>query len=255
MSGFVALHREAMNHHLFKGDSARFGAWVWMVSMACWKETKFNINGRTITLKRGQFCCSVRDMADAWGWSKSSVDRFLTRLKTETMIGTDDGTGRLVVTISNYEKYQNIGCSGGTATGTATGTAAGQQRDIKEQGNNKTKEQEGADEPSEVEPRSAYAFEGAVIKLNHKDFETWAKVYHAIPDLMAELTAFDVWWRKQPVDERKKWFDRTSRSLNRKHQDALRAGATPQSGSSDFNDYLTQRRREQEAWEAAGGTK
>lgn len=148
MSGFIALHREAMDHHLFKGDVARFGAWIWMVSKACWKETKFDVQGRTITLRRGQFCCSVRDMATAWGWPKSNVDRFLTRLKTETMIETESGTGRLIITICNYAKYQDLKDQSGTATGTATGTAAGQQRDIKEQGNKGTIEEEPIGSPS-----------------------------------------------------------------------------------------------------------
>lgn len=148
MSGFIALHREAMDHHLFKGDVARFGAWIWMVSKACWKETKFDVQGRTISLKRGQFCCSVRDMATAWGWPKSNVDRFLTRLKTETMIETESGTGRLIITICNYAKYQDLKPEVGTPTGTPTGTAAGQQRDIKEQGNKGTIEEEPIGSPS-----------------------------------------------------------------------------------------------------------
>lgn len=165
MSGFIALHREAMNHHLFKGDVARFGAWLWMVSRACWKQTKFDVQGRTITLERGQFCCSVRDMATAWGWPKSNVDRFLTRLKTETMIETHTGTGRLIITICNYAKYQDVKSDTGTPTGTDSGTAAGQQRDIKEQGNKGTMvEEEPNGSPStprksvsEVFPRPEWA--------------------------------------------------------------------------------------------------
>jgi hypothetical protein len=55
-------------------------------------------------------------MADAWGWSKSAVDRFIQRLVDEDMV------------ISTRAKT-------GTGTGTTSGTAAGQQRDIKEQRN------------------------------------------------------------------------------------------------------------------------
>lgn len=133
------MQRAATEHHLFDGDAGRLGAWVWLVAKACWKPTKFNVNGKTITLERGQFCGSVRDLAEAWGWSKSTVDRFLTRLKTETMIRTDSGTGRLVITICNYEKYQVVGKSCGTPSGTPSGTRAGHERDIKEQGNQETR--------------------------------------------------------------------------------------------------------------------
>lgn len=148
MSGFVAIYREMTEHHLFAGDSARLGAWTWLVAKACWRPTKFNVNGKTITLDRGQFCTSMRDLAEAWGWSKSSVERFLTRLKTETMIETHTGTGRLIVTICNYSKYQDVSEQAGTATGTPTGTAAGQQRDTKEQENKGTIEEEPIGSPS-----------------------------------------------------------------------------------------------------------
>ncbi|MBK6800346.1 MAG: DUF1376 domain-containing protein [Novosphingobium sp.] len=98
-----------------------------------------------------------------------------------------------------------------------------------------------------------YAFEGKTVRLNQVDLDNWRKAYHAIPDLHAELVAVDGWWQRQAQDKRKDWFYATSSMLNRKHQDALRSGSAPQSGNADFNDYLTQRRREQEAWEAAGG--
>lgn len=135
MTGFVTIQRKATDHHLFEGDVAKLGAWFWLVAKACWKPTKFNVGGKTVTLARGQYCCSIRDLAEAWGWSKSTVDRYITRLKNETMIETDSGTGRLIITICNYEKYQEVGAKAGTASGTPSGTRAGQQRDIKEPDN------------------------------------------------------------------------------------------------------------------------
>lgn len=140
---FVRLERGAFDHPLLK-DGDRFRAWFWMVSRACWKPTRFDIHGRTVTLERGQFSCSIRELAEAWGWSKSAVERFLTRLKTETMIGTDTGTGRLVITIRNYAKYQDAPQQPGTGNGTPSGTGAGQERDIKEEGNKGTIEPDGS---------------------------------------------------------------------------------------------------------------
>lgn len=138
MTGFIATHREMLNHPLFKGRADRLGAWSWLLMSAAWKQTKFDVNGQIVTIERGQISTSIRHLAEAWGWSKSTTQRFLTRLKTDTMIGTDSGTGRLLITICNYEKYQSISEGAGTASGTASGTAAGQQRDIKEQGNKET---------------------------------------------------------------------------------------------------------------------
>ena len=120
------------------GDADRFGAWVWLILGAAWKPTPFDIAGKTVTLERGQICVSIRQLGDEWGWSKSKVDRFLTRLETETMIERKAGQGRCIITICNYEKYQEQRDTDRDSSGTPTGTAAGQQRDIKEQGNKLT---------------------------------------------------------------------------------------------------------------------
>lgn len=138
MSGFITLHRDAASHPLFEADMARYGAWVWLLSNAAWKDTPFNIKGKTVTIKRGQICISVRGLAGKWGWSKSSVSRFLTRLQTETMIEQKAGHGKNVITICNYDKYQLSKEGSRDSSGTASGTAAGQQRDTKEQVNNNT---------------------------------------------------------------------------------------------------------------------
>ena len=142
MSGFAVLYREATEHHLFVGDSARFGAWAWLVLKACWKPTKFNVSGSTMTIERGQLCVSRSQLATAWGWSPSAVERFLTRLQTEQMIERATGQGRSVITICNYDKYQDISEEAGQATGQGTGQRSDSDRTTKEQGNHGTKDLE-----------------------------------------------------------------------------------------------------------------
>jgi hypothetical protein len=141
MTGFVAAHRTLADHHLFDGDAARLGAWCWLFMRAAWKPTKYDIRGKTITLERGQLCVSVRQLGEAWGWSKSAVDRFLTRLETETMIEREAGHGKLVITICKYNEYQDLPDSKRDTDRDTSGTPAGHQRDIKEQVNKETREQ------------------------------------------------------------------------------------------------------------------
>jgi hypothetical protein len=129
---YVTAQRDRFEHPLFaKEKFCRGYAWDWLVANAIWKREghQTEINGKIVTLRRGQLTYAVRFLADKWGWSKSAVDRFLTRLKTEAMIETDTGTGQLIITICNYEKYQEQRDGSGTATEPLTGTAAGQQRD------------------------------------------------------------------------------------------------------------------------------
>lgn len=65
-----------------------------------------------------------------------------------------------------------------------------------------------------------------MIRLNHRDFDSWRKAYNTIEDLAAELTSADAWLDSLPEDDpaRKpgKWFHVVSAMLNKKHQANLR---------------------------------
>lgn len=139
MSGFIIMQREALDHPLLK-DGERFRAWFWLIANACWKEARVDVGGRIVELERGQLCYSIRYLADAWGWPRTNVDRFLRRLEADSMLhvtrsktGTGGGTAPIIITICNYAKYQDIP----TKRGTASGTQPGQQRDSS--GTNKNK--------------------------------------------------------------------------------------------------------------------
>ncbi len=67
-----------------------------------------------------------------------------------------------------------------------------------------------------------YAFQGGTIRLTEIDLARWRKAYHAIPDILAELTSLDAWFASNPVKQ-KTWFHTTSGALNRKHQEQLHA--------------------------------
>lgn len=85
MTGFIAMQRDALDHPLLK-DGERFRAWFWLVANAAWKPTTVSVAGRRIALDRGQLSYSQRYLAEAWGWSKGSVGRFIKDLTAEGMI-------------------------------------------------------------------------------------------------------------------------------------------------------------------------
>lgn len=131
--GVFAVDRGLFEHPMFADESlTEREAWMWLVSEAAWKDRPRRIGSVVVHLRRGQLAASIRFMAEAWGWSKSKVGRFLDRLKTGTMIGHETGHGVSIITICNYDKYQRVSLPEGTIIGTETGTAAGQQRDKRE---------------------------------------------------------------------------------------------------------------------------
>ena len=114
--GFIRMERSALDHHLLR-DPERFRAWFWMVARACWRSQRFDIRGKTITIERGQFATTRKELAAAFNWSESKTERFLTRLQTEQMIGRKTGQGRTVITICNYCEYNPDANQTGQQTG------------------------------------------------------------------------------------------------------------------------------------------
>ncbi len=138
-NGFFLMHRGWRDNPIFRGEFSRADAWVWLIENACWKPTRFDIRGKTVTLDRGQLCTSRDALAQAWKWSPSAVERFLTRLETEQMIGRQTGQGRSIITIANYRKYQDRSDQTGQPTGQPTGQKSDSHRTAKEQGNKGTR--------------------------------------------------------------------------------------------------------------------
>jgi len=124
------MARGWLDHPIFDGRPyCQRAAWAWLIEEASYAGRRRSIKGRTVELKRGQLTASIRFIAKAWRWNRSAVERFLARLKTETMIKTATETGQLVITICNYERYQTRAAIDETATETPVGTEARQERD------------------------------------------------------------------------------------------------------------------------------
>ena len=133
MSGTVNIARDIWHDTAFKPQPfTEREAFVWLIMEASYKARERRVGNVTVELARGQLVASIRFMAEAWDWQKSTVDRFLKRLESRDMIGTDSGTGLTVVTICKYDEYQGKPSSNGTPeyeNRDSSGTAAGQQRD------------------------------------------------------------------------------------------------------------------------------
>jgi hypothetical protein len=139
--GWFAIKRGLLKHPIFKpkGPYSRAEAWIWMIENACFSDTKIDLHGEMITVKRGQLCFSVRKLAEEWKWGYKAARIFLSRLEQENVVNLDaskkgrsKGATRTLITICNYEKYQSVKESRG-AKGGARGAQEGR---TKEQGNN-----------------------------------------------------------------------------------------------------------------------
>lgn len=130
--GTVNIARSIWDDAAFKDEPmTEREAFVWLIMEASWKPRERRVGRIVVALDRGELASSVRFMADAWGWSKSRVSRFLARLRDRDMIenrdtsGTVNGTPISVIRVCNYDEYQ----AGGESGGTPREAKAGQKRD------------------------------------------------------------------------------------------------------------------------------
>ena len=136
--GFIALARGILDHPIVgaRKPLTRHDAWEWLLFETAWKSRKYaGTCSIVVDLERGQLAHSTRYMSKAWGWPETTVRRFLSRLKTGAMIGAATGAGITVITICNYDAYQQRAGESGAGIGAATGAKMAQQRRRKEQGN------------------------------------------------------------------------------------------------------------------------
>ncbi len=136
-------------------------AFHWLISNAVWQEKKeISIKGNPIILKRGQLSYAIRFMASAWGWHRSRVARYIEKLKKWQKIETNTETGQIIITLCNYNKYQD--CK--NIIKTRNETRARQERDKSETNNNtintriNTININGDDCPEDVTPQTWQEF-------------------------------------------------------------------------------------------------
>jgi len=64
-----------------------------------------------------------------------------------------------------------------------------------------------------------YAFFGKTVKLTERHLSEWRRLFHSIPDIVAELSTIDEWWQlPDNAAKRANWFLATKGMLNKKHQ-------------------------------------
>jgi len=115
MNGYIKIDRSILYHPALQKRGQEFcekGAFLWLLLEASFVDRKYRIKDKTIYLKRGQLCASLTYMAEAWGWDKSRVQRYLEKLKKFSTVLTNAPNGAPsdtpdILTICHYDKYQD----------------------------------------------------------------------------------------------------------------------------------------------------
>ena len=125
--GYIKLDRKLFKNFLWESNEpfSKRDAWIDLIQLANYKDTKEYYKGKMIQRERGTVYCSYVWLSNRWKWSRGKVIRYIEMLKNEKMCSvnsTPDGTS---ITIENYTFYQDGGTTDRTPHSTSDGTTDG----------------------------------------------------------------------------------------------------------------------------------
>ena len=120
--GWIKLHRKLQDCWIWleKEPFDKRSAWVDLILTANHSDKKILFNGELITVKRGQILTSIRKLAERWKWSYDKTSRFLKLIESDGMLRKESDNCRTLLTIENYEVYQDATCTDRTPTSEPT---------------------------------------------------------------------------------------------------------------------------------------
>ncbi|MBL4802296.1 MAG: hypothetical protein JKY45_10415 [Emcibacter sp.] len=109
MRGLFLIDRNIFERASFKAEPyTEREAWLWLISEASYKRRDVRTKKGAVHLERGQLTHSSRFMAEKWQWKEPRVRRFLNRLKIDASIDTTNDAVQNIITICNYDIYQDF---------------------------------------------------------------------------------------------------------------------------------------------------
>lgn len=104
--GYIKLHKQILEHWVFDNDTS-LKAWLYLLCNANYSDTIETIKNQKVILKRGQLTISLRTLALKLKCSLQTLRTILYNLEKDNMINIQSTHLFTIVTICNYESYQN----------------------------------------------------------------------------------------------------------------------------------------------------
>ena len=105
MQGFITIHRQLMESAVYK-DSHAVHLWLHLLLKANHKENEFIMNGKLITVKRGQILTGRKALSAETGIQESKITRLLSLFEKMQMIEQQTNNRNRLVTVLSYDKFQ-----------------------------------------------------------------------------------------------------------------------------------------------------
>ena len=183
VEGWLKLHRALAHHALWLGEKfSRGQAWVDLLMLANHRPGYVRVRGLRVEIQRGQVGHSEVTLAARWQWSRDKVRRFMHELQQDSMITAKRDSKISIITVTNYDQYQDSSDADNTANKTAKHTADRQQTRQQTDTNKNEKNDKKKDisfVEGSIELRLATFLFNCIRKnrpeFKQPDLQTWAK--------------------------------------------------------------------------------
>lgn len=141
LPGWIKIHRALMDHWSASEPEA-LSVWVRLLCEANYEDKKANVYGQLVDVKRGQLVFGLDAFSARSGVSVKKLRRIIDMLIKEGMLGRQVFNKFSVITITCYDKYQDMG-----KQEASTGQAEGNRRATPKEDNKSRSEEGKKDKP------------------------------------------------------------------------------------------------------------
>jgi hypothetical protein len=132
MEGWIRINRKITENSMwFSEPFTRSQAWIDLLLIATYHDCSLYIRGNKVTVSRGQIAYSREKLAKRWGWSRGKVERFIHELENEHCIVQQKKRLITLISVVNYDKYQNNDTTDSTTDNTTDGHLLRRDKNIK----------------------------------------------------------------------------------------------------------------------------
>lgn len=108
MEGWIKIHRKILENPIICKDSDYLAVWIYLLLNATHKETPALFKGKKITLQKGQLITGRKSISNQLKISESKIYRIISCFKSEQQIEQRTSNQNSLITILNWDKYQQI---------------------------------------------------------------------------------------------------------------------------------------------------
>lgn len=105
-NGYVKIHRKLLSNPIVMKDSEHLAVWIYLLLNATHQERNVLFKGKKITISPGQLITGRKSISSELQISESKVQRILNFFENEHQIEQQTSNKNRVVTLVNWNKYQ-----------------------------------------------------------------------------------------------------------------------------------------------------